>query len=131
MAALAANRDTRSRGRKLYTLTHAPGVTIFRGALLVLDAAGRAKPGVTATGLVVAGRAETGTADNPDQVQVLRGECFAFANSAAGDLLTNADWGATVYIVDDQTVAKTSGGGTRSAAGICRGVDAFGVWVEI
>jgi hypothetical protein len=35
-----------------------------------------------------------------------------------------------VFIVDDETVAKTNGSSTRSVAGICRGVDAQGVWVE-
>ena len=34
------------------------------------------------------------------------------------------------HLVDDQTVAKTNGGSTRSVAGICRGVDSDGVWVE-
>jgi hypothetical protein len=32
--------------------------------------------------------------------------------------------------VDDQTVAKTDGSTTRSVAGIVRGVDTDGVWVE-
>ncbi|MCY1460857.1 hypothetical protein D9M71_784510 [compost metagenome] len=56
---------------------------------------------------------------------------FAFANSAAGDEITRADIGATAYIVDDQTVAKTDGTSTRSVAGTIRDVDSDGVWVEI
>ena len=44
--------------------------------------------------------------------------------------MTQADLGKSCYIVDDQTVAKTSGGATRSLAGKVVGVDVDGVWVE-
>ena len=52
-------------------------------------------------------------------------------NSAAGDAITRAEIGDVCYIVDDETVAKTNGTSTRSAAGTIRDVDAQGVWVEI
>ncbi len=129
MAALSADRNTPQRAGDQFQFPHAAGVTIFRGALVALNAAGAVVPGSAATTLKALGRAETGTADDPNVVNVRRG-CFRFDNSAAGDAITNADYGATVYIVDDHTVAKTNGGNTRSAAGICRGVDAQGVWVE-
>ncbi len=133
MTALTQDRDTPQRmlgtNGSTYRLPHRAGVTIFRGALVVLDAAGAVQPGLTAAGLVVAGRARSGTADDPDNVEFDRG-IFRFANLAA-DAVTAADWGKPVYVADDQTVARTSGGNTRSAAGVCRGVDAAGVWVEI
>ena len=40
------------------------------------------------------------------------------------------DIGSDCYIVDDQTVAKTSGTNTRSVAGKVFDVDADGVWVD-
>ncbi|MBR0643994.1 hypothetical protein [Plastoroseomonas hellenica] len=132
MAALTADRRTPERDPVLNEHPHKLGVVIYRGALVVLDANGDCEPGRTATGLKAAGRAETGTNDvnRPDgRVRVRRGT-FCFANSTAADAIGAGDYGATVYIVDDQTVAKTDGGGTRSAAGVCRGVDAGGVWVE-
>ena len=52
------------------------------------------------------------------------------ANSASTDQITLADLGAAVFIVDDQTVAKTNGGGTRSQAGYVVDVDATGVWIR-
>ncbi len=61
----------------------------------------------------------------------MRRGCFRFANSAAADLIALADIGADCYVVDDQTVAKTSASNTRSIAGKVRDVDAAGVWVEI
>lgn len=59
-------------------------------------------------------------------VKVRRG-CFALKQG--NDPVTLADVGKTCYLVDDQTVAKTDGAGTRSAAGIVRDVDSAGVWV--
>ena len=46
--------------------------------------------------------------------------CWKFANSTAGDAITDADYGTTCYVVDNQTVAKTNGSSTRSAAGTVR-----------
>ncbi|GGG30951.1 hypothetical protein GCM10010964_18620 [Caldovatus sediminis] len=129
MTALSRDRNTPERSGHTYTFPVKAGETIWRGALVMLEA-GEAVAGRTATGLVAAGRAETGTAEDPGRVTVRRG-VFRFANAGGGDAVTDADYGAAVYCVDDQTVARTSGGGTRSAAGICRGVDAAGVWVEI
>ena len=60
-------------------------------------------------------------------------EVFArwFVNSTAGDAITSADLLKTVYAVDDQTVAKTSGSNTRSVAGRVWKVDPVkGVLVE-
>lgn len=130
MTALTAARNTpKYAGNTLYRFPIKAGATIYAGSLVALDVNGDAAPGSTATGLTAAGKALTGSADNASVVDVERG-IFRWENSAAGDAITAADWGKTVYIVDDQTVAKTSGSNTRSAAGICRGVDAVGVWVE-
>jgi hypothetical protein len=72
----------------------------------------------------------TGGADGAATVTVRRG-IFPFANSANADAISRANIGATVYVVDDQTVALTNGTNTRSAAGRVYDVDADGVWVEI
>ncbi|UAW08048.1 hypothetical protein [Myxococcus phage Mx4 ts27htf-1hrm-1] len=93
--------------------------TIYGGSLVVADA-GYAAPGRTATGLIAVGRAEE-TVANPGaagatRIRVRRG-AFAFNNSASADAIAQANFGATVYIVDDNTVALTNGTNTRSAAG--------------
>ena len=112
--------------------TKAPITTIHQGSLVVLDA-GHAAPGRTAPALVAVGRAEhstTAVAAGDAHVEVRRG-VFKFANSAAADLIAQADVGTDCYVVDDQTVAKTSATNTRSRAGIVVAVDADGVWVQI
>ena len=52
------------------------------------------------------------------------------ANSSSADAITLADIGSDCFIVDDQTVAKTSATNTRSVAGKVFDVDADGVWVD-
>lgn len=107
---------------------------IYAGALVVIDA-GYAAPGRTATGLIAAGVAQatvdnTGGAAGAKTIEVRRGP-HKFKNSSAGDAIAQADVGKTVYIVDDETVAKTDGTGTRSAAGRVLAIESDGVFVEI
>jgi len=135
VTALSADRNTPRREGGTYLRPVKGGVKIFIGALVVLDAAGYAKPGVTALSLKADGRAEafvdnSAGADGAVNVPVRAGNYY-YANSASTDTIAQADVGNTAYIVDDQTVAKTDGGGTRSAAGKIIDVDATGVWVAV
>lgn len=133
MTILAADRNTpRREDRTVESHPMKGGVTIFAGALVCLDAAGWAIPGATAVGLTALGRAEgrrTAVVNGDANIRIRRG-VLQFANSAAGDAITRIDIGKPAYVVDDQTVAKTSGGATRSIAGTIRDVDAQGVWLE-
>jgi len=112
----------------------AAGVKIYAGALVVIRA-GYARPGATATGDLAAGVAQE-TVDNSsgsagDKVIAVRRGPHKFANSASGDLIAQADVGKFCYVVDDQTVAKTDGTGTRSPAGLIYQVETDGVFVEL
>jgi len=133
MAALTQGRDTPERSGLVRAVKIDANVKIHQGALVVL-ASGFAKPGATATGLVAIGRAEesvdnTGGAQGAKDVRVRPG-IFRFDNSASGDAITAAEIGADCYVVDDHSVAKTSGTNTRSVAGKVFDVDALGVWVK-
>ena len=135
MTALASDRNTLAKDGRFRSLPVGAGKVIWAGSLVVVNATGFAEPATTATGKIAAGRAElwidnTGGADGAVSVRVARG-IFAFANSAGGDAIARTEIGKTVYLVDDQTVAKTDATGTRSAAGRVFDVDADGVWVEI
>jgi predicted metal-binding membrane protein len=131
---LAKERNTPMRDPSINAFPVAAAVKIFQGSLVALSAAGLATPGATAATLTAAGRAEE-TVDNTSgaagavMVTVRRG-VFQFKN-LAGDPVVQADVNKPCFIVDDETVAKTNGGATRSQAGIVRGVDTAGVWVEI
>jgi len=135
MGALTAERDTAERSGDLLKLAVAAAVVMFAGSLAAINASGYATPGATATTIKGAGRVKE-TVDNSDgaagdvNVEIEKG-IFRFANSADTDEITAADIGNDCYIVDDQTVAKTSGTSTRSVAGKVFDVDALGVWVDL
>ncbi len=132
MSALAAARNTIESTGEVFGFPVGASTTCYQGGIAVLNG-GYAKPGTAATGLVAVGRFEetvTAVSAGDASVRVKRG-VFKFANSAAGDLIAQADVGADCYIVDDQTVAKTNGTSTRSRAGQIVGVASDGVFVQI
>ncbi len=134
MAALITARNTPERTGDVFGMPVKAAVKPIQGGIAVLNA-GYAAPGTVATTLIALGRFEE-TVDNSAgangdlSVKIKRG-IFKFGNSAAGDLIAQADVGADCYIVDDQTVAKTNGTATRSRAGKIVAVDSDGVWVQI
>lgn len=133
MAALSTARNTPERAGEVFGFPVKGSTTVYQGSLVALNA-GYAAPGATATGRIAVGRAEETVAnagsDGAVAVNVKRG-VFKFGNSAAGDAIAQADAGADCYIVDDQTVAKTSATNTRSIAGKIVAVDSDGVWVQV
>ena len=132
MAALTQPRNTAKRIGGMFSHPVAAGVMLFAGALVMGDATGFATPGATAVGLIPFGRAEedvdnTSGAEGDKNVNVSR-SIFKYANDGS---ITRAHMGQALYVVDDQTLAATNGGGTRSAAGKLVQVDADGVWVDM
>jgi hypothetical protein len=138
MAALTSERDTVQSGDGCFPTGNQSykvkaATKCLQGGIAVSDA-GYAAPGRTATGLVAIG-VFSETADNTSgaagaiEVDVLEG-VFKFANHGA-DLVAQANVGSDCYIVDDQTVAATSGGSTRSRAGKVVRVESDGVLVRI
>ncbi len=134
MSALAAERNTKRYGDdEVMGFPVKTNVKCYMGGMAVLNA-GYAAPATTATGLIALGRFEktvdnTGQANGFQSIEVRQGT-FLWANSASSDQITQADCGNFCYIVDDQTVAKTDGSGTRSKAGKVVGVEGTtGVWV--
>lgn len=133
MTALTKGRDTKRVEETRITLPVAASVTIYEGALVVVSG-GYAAPGTTATTLRAVGRADervtNGVTAGAVTVKVSKG-AFWYVNSGA-DPITLADLNMTCYIVDDQTVARTSNSAARSIAGRIVNVDAtLGVCVEI
>lgn len=122
-----------------------PGVAastkIYQGSIVGLNSIGYAGP-ASATFSNVIGLAETmpgttggaadnGSGSNGDITIRVRTGVFRFVNSAAGDAITAAWIGKPCFVVDDQTVAKTSNAGARPVCGIVWSVDTDGVWVQM
>lgn len=135
MTALTQDRNTPAQLGEVQEYPVLAATVIYGGAIACLDAAGWAVPGATATTLIAAGRADeradNSTGGNGAINAKIRAGVFRFANSAAADAITAAEIGDACFIVDDQSVAKTNGVGTRSVAGTIVQVDALGVWVRI
>jgi hypothetical protein len=133
MAALTADRNTPQLHGDIKRMGVA-AVKIFAGSIVCRDASGYATKGQTALGLRGAGIAleqvDNSAGQAGDKAIEVREGVFRFDNSAAGDAITAADIGKVCYVVDDHTVAKTDGSGTRSPAGIVAGVDGVGVHVQ-
>ncbi len=105
----------------------------FQGGILAIESTtGRLVPGATATTLIA-----VGIKGKDDQLSVAADEdieaesgIFKLANSA-GDAIAATSEGQDCFIEDDQTVAATDGGTTKSRAGKIVKVDTDGVWVQI
>jgi len=132
--ALTGDRNTPQRAGDFLVLPVAAATVIHAGSLVVLNG-GFAEPGSTDTGLIAIGRAEQSVdnslGDAGDLTVKVRRGCFQFANSGGGEAIAAANIGSACYIVDDQTVAKTSDTGARSRAGRIMEVDSRGVWVQV
>ena len=134
MTALTQDRNSRRRDGEQVAPPVAANTRIFGGAIVCVNAAGFAVPGATSTTLKAVGVAEQRADNLNGAAGAIRVRCrkgpHLFANSEAADAITLADVGADCFIVDDQTVAKTNGGNTRSVGGKIFDVDAEGVWVD-
>ena len=136
MTALTTERNTPQYGSTAdpasWSLPVAAATKIYQGSIVCDNGSGYATKGAVSTALIAVGRAEA-TVDNSTgdagdkQVPVERG-VFHVAQDAS---ITIADRYSVCYILDDQTVTQTSGGSTRSIAGLVMDVDATGVWVAI
>lgn len=132
---LTQDRNTPAAAGDLREGPVAAAQLIYAGAIVARNAAGFLVKGITATGLTAVGRAEhrvDNSAGAAGDAQLrYRPGVYRFANSAGGDEITIADIGRACWIVDDETVAKTSATNTRSKAGVVEMIDAQGVWVRM
>jgi hypothetical protein len=143
MTALNTFRDTPMRPQAAASeFTHPEvqdGVVIWSGSIVALER-GKAVPGRAVAGLLIVGVARD-SVDNRTflappggskrRVPVLGGTA-QFENSPGTDEIGADDIGRRCYVVDDRTLARTDGGGTRSVAGTIREIGRDRrVWVEL
>lgn len=134
--AASKDRDTKRRLGADVADPVAANTVIYAGTLYALNASGDAVPASAMATQRTRGVCQetvnnTGGAAGALIVNGRRDGLFNFKNSASGDLITRADIGNACYVVDDETVAKTSNSNARPVAGIVRDVNAAGVWIEL
>lgn len=135
MTALTKERNTkRIEGQASFPVPVAASVTCYAGAIACINTSGHATPGAATASLRTLGRFEetvtNGATAAAVNVLVQRG-IFRYANSSSTDAITIADRTNDCYVVDDQTVAKTSNSNARPVAGTVYDVDSDGVWVDM
>lgn len=134
MSATTTDRNTSYKDVQILGVAIAAGVSVLAGTIAVLNADGFGQMGATANDLIYVGCFEE-SADNSAgldgdvKAKVRREKAFNWENDAT-DPVTQANLGQVCYIVDNQTVAATDGGGTRSTAGVVWAIDEDGVWVK-
>lgn len=133
MTATTTDRNTSYKDGGIISVPVAGGAVIRAGDIVCANANGLAIEGKTEADLTYLGRSEryidnSAGGDGALHHQIRRGVMFHWAN-ATDDPVTQASLGKLCYVEDNQTVAKTNGTNTRSAAGIVLGVDIDGVWV--
>ena len=136
MTALAQDRDTpfKFKQRKV-VLDAAAAAIIYNGSLVAVNAAGYAVPASDTAGLKVIGRAEervdNTSGANGDLSVVVSTGVFKLDNSGSNSIV-QADVGADVFVLDDQTVVKTAGASESIVAGQCEELDSDGgIWVRV
>ncbi|MDB5432420.1 MAG: hypothetical protein JWP35_3536 [Caulobacter sp.] len=145
MTALSTPRTIVERDGRSSVLGIKAGVAVLQTALL-MQVGGFLRParvgqGATTTDKAndaatcrvvgVASETVTGGATDGEVSTTVRAGIYNFVNSAGIDALTDADVGSVCFVVDDQTVARTSAGGIRPPVGLIDDVDAEGVWVKV
>lgn len=141
MTALA--RDTIRRSQTLggvlaalmFAMPLAAATRTYQGSMVALNTSGYVVKASADPTLRIIGVDEVG-ADNSsgsagDVTCTPTRGAFYFANSSSTDAITDSDLGRYAYVVDDNTVARTSAYGARPVAGRILGVDDFGVLVEV
>lgn len=127
MTTLAADRYMKEYVGRDYVAPVYQSSLIYKGSLVCQNATGYAVKGSTSTALRALGVAQEqkdNTSGSSGDLDITyRKGVYPFFNSSSSDEITSAEKDEVCYIVDDQTVAKTSGGGTRSIAGRIRGID--------
>lgn len=146
MTAMAAPRKiVKLAGTSRFVFPVAAGAVILQSALVIMSGgfarAGRTGQGVsdalkaadaaTYTVVGIATGGVVGGATDGDVSVEVEGGAYNFVNSAGVDAIDLGDVGRRAFLVDDQTVALTSAGGTRAQAGIILDVTSEGVWVLV
>ncbi|WP_224825601.1 hypothetical protein [Cognatishimia sp. MH4019] len=126
-----AERNTEMRQGDVFAYDLDAAAKINKGALVVLDA-GYAKAGFADNAVVTVGVAmDSADAAEGDLTVKARTGTFKFRGATGADEITRTEIGKDCFVLDDETVAKTDGGGARSKAGRVRAVEGASVWITI
>ncbi|MGK2898374.1 MAG: hypothetical protein ACSLE9_06775 [Burkholderiaceae bacterium] len=136
MTATTTDRNTRQRPGIKRAFPMAAATLIPAGVIACLNASGLLVNGATSATLKCVGVTQKAADNSAGLASAINGEVETgvfgpFANSASTDQITLTEVGSDCYIVDNQTLAKTSNSAARSVAGKVWDVDTEGVWLKV
>ncbi len=120
----SVSRELYAPGPPMYVYKAAASVAFYQGSIVAIDTAdGLLKKGAVSTTLKVIGVSArefdtTGVAEDDRVIPVDHGTFGHFETAGGADEITADHIHKDCYLVDDDTVALTDGGGTRSRAGM-------------
>lgn len=128
--------QTSRQGTYRFSLPVAAQALVYQGGMVALSPTGFAVPASEANNLILVGIAQetvdnTLGADGDFSVEVWSNVAFKLKNADGNEALKPQDLFQPCYALDDETVTKTDGGGTRSHVGYVHRIEADGVWVWI
>ncbi|AYC32726.1 hypothetical protein D3880_10150 [Pseudomonas cavernae] len=134
MTSIAKDRPFERWAPDIIPIPLAAGAHVFYGTIVAVDSEGFGVSGMESPDLTYAGAARatvdnSGGEDGELVVQVQRPTSYALKWVNDGTI-TQAHLLATAYILDNQTVTSTDGGGTRSPMGQIVRIEHDGVWVQ-
>lgn len=129
---LTEDRNTERHAANILDIPVESNTRIFAGSLVVVKPNGFASMGYAATGLFYMGRAEeavdnTGGSAGAVSVSVRTDGAFKWRNDGS---ISQAEMGNDVFVLNDESVTRTSNSNTRSIAGQVVGVESDGVWIR-
>jgi len=132
MTALAADRNTQSKIGGIQVYPVEAGETIYKGALVTVDADGYLMPAQDTAAHKVVGVADENVdnsagADGAKSCRVVSGRAFKFAASS----ITQAMVGEMMYVVDDQTFDDAVGTNGIKAGRLVQYVSTTEGWIHI
>jgi len=133
MTPLTVNRYTKFRDGLITAHPVKAAAKIYKGSLVCAGTDGYAVPGADVTGYTFLGVAleeadNTGGGSGDLLVRVQTQGVFSFAKSGT---ITQANIGANVYVVDDQTVGLAATTTYDVLCGRLEALDASDVWVRL
>jgi hypothetical protein len=133
MTPLTTNRYTKHRDGIITAHPVKAATKIYKGSLVCADSTGYAVPGADAAGQSFLGVAieeadNSGGAAGALSVRVQTSGIFSLAKSGS---ITQASIGATLYIVDDQTVGLAATTTNDIPCGRREALDGGDVWVRL
>lgn len=132
MTALAADLEVQEQEGKLVSMPVVASDIIYKGAMVIVDAAGYVAPAAPTASTFFAGIAYEQADNSSGSAGAIN--CRVMAKGSfllTGSGLAQSDVGSLVYVTDDQTISTSQASNAQIVGRITKYVSSTKVWVDI